>query len=132
MNNNWRDTQEDEIQNTGLPPTNDFESAIAATLAPGAYTAIVKGNGNTSGVALVEVYDLNQPVGKLANISTRAFVSTADNVVIAGFILGNGGGSNENRRPRPRPESNGGGSAYGARQPDPGAAQPGWNAGLYQ
>ena len=59
-----------------------------ATLDPGAYTAIVRGNGNTSGVALVEVYDLNQGVdAKLANLSTRAFVSTGDNIVIAGFLL---------------------------------------------
>ena len=88
-NNDWRDTQEAEIQATGIPPTNNFESAIVATLAPGAYTAIVRGNGNTSGVALVEVYDLNQGVdSKLANISTRAFVSTGDNIVIAGFTLG--------------------------------------------
>ena len=87
-NNNWRDTQEDEIQATGIPPTNDLESAIVATLDPGAYTAIVRGNGNTSGVALVEVYDLNQGVdSKLANLSTRAFVSTGDNIVIAGFLL---------------------------------------------
>jgi hypothetical protein len=88
-NNDWRDTQEAEIQATGIPPTNNFEAAIVATLAPGAYTAIVRGNGNTSGVALVEVYDLNQGVdSKLANISTRAFVSTGDNIVIAGFTLG--------------------------------------------
>ena len=61
-----------------------------ATLPPGAYTAIVRGNGNTSGVALVEVYDLNQGVdAKLANLSTRAFVSTGDNIVIAGFLLSN-------------------------------------------
>jgi hypothetical protein len=87
-NNNWRDTQEDEIQATGIPPVNDLESAIVLNLAPGAYTAIVKGNGNTSGVALVEVYDLNQGVpSKLANLSTRAFVSTGDNIVIAGFLL---------------------------------------------
>ena len=88
MNNNWRDTQEDEIEATGIPPTNDLESAIVATLDPGAYTAIVRGNGNTSGVALVEVYDLNQGAdAKLANLSTRAFVSTGDNIVIAGFLL---------------------------------------------
>ena len=69
-------TQEAEIQASGIPPTNDLESAIMATLAPGAYTAIVRGNNDTSGVALVEVYDLNQAVdSKLANISTRAFVS---------------------------------------------------------
>ena len=88
---NWRDdpVQEAAILATGIPPTNDLESAIDATLNPGAYTAIVSGNGNTSGVALVEVYDLSQAVlAKLANISTRAFVSTGDNIVIAGFLLG--------------------------------------------
>jgi hypothetical protein len=89
-NNNWRDTHEDEIQATGIPPVDDRESAIVATLPPGAYTAIVRGNNNTSGVALVEVYDLNQEVdAKLANLSTRAFVSTGDNIVIAGFLLSN-------------------------------------------
>jgi ethanolamine utilization microcompartment shell protein EutS len=93
INDNWRDTQQTVIEATGLPPTNDLESAIVATLAPGAYTAIVRGKNNTSGVALVEVYDLAPSAGsKLANISTRAFVDTADNIVIAGFILGNGGG----------------------------------------
>jgi hypothetical protein len=94
MNDNWRQTQETEILATGIAPTNDFEPAIDATLAPGAYTAIVRGNGNSSGVALVEVYDLNQGVdSKLANISTRAFVSTGNDIVIAGFILGNRSGN---------------------------------------
>jgi hypothetical protein len=89
VNNDWRDTQEQEIANTGIPPTNDREAAIVRTLTPGAYTAIVKGNPpNASGVALVEVYDLNQSASsKLANLSTRAFVSTGDNIVIAGFLL---------------------------------------------
>jgi hypothetical protein len=88
-NNDWRDTQEAEIQATGIPPTNNLESAIVAHLPPGNYTAIVRGGGNTSGVALVEVYDLNQGVdARLANISTRAFVLTGDNIVIAGFTLG--------------------------------------------
>ena len=60
---------------------------------PGAYTAIVRGKNNTSGVGLVEVYDLSQAVpAKLANISTRAFVSTGDDIVIAGFILGGNSG----------------------------------------
>jgi len=87
-NDNWRDSQEDEIQATGIPPTDDLESAIVATLAPGPYTAIVRGKNNTSGVALVEVYDLNQGVAsKLANLSTRARVETGDNLVIAGFLL---------------------------------------------
>ncbi len=94
-NNNWRDdpVQEALIEATGIPPTNDLESAIDARLSPGAYTAIVRGNGDTSGVGLVEVYDLNPGVdSKLANISTRAFVNTGDDIVIAGFILGNAGG----------------------------------------
>ena len=98
-NDNWRDTQEAEIQATGLPPTNNLESAIVATLPPGNYTAIVRGNGPTplarSGLALVEVYDLAEDLGKLGNISTRAFVGTEDNVVIAGFILGNNGGDDK-------------------------------------
>jgi hypothetical protein len=94
-NDNWRDdpVQEAAILADGIPPSNDLESAIDATLNPGAYTAIVRGNGNTSGVALVEVYDLNQSVdSKLANISTRAFVSTGDSIVIAGFTLGDSSG----------------------------------------
>jgi hypothetical protein len=93
---NWRDdpVQEAAIIADGIPPSNDLESAIDATLAPGAYTAIIRGNLNTSGVALVEVYDLNQSVdSKLANISTRAFVSTGDNIVIAGFTLGGNSGN---------------------------------------
>jgi hypothetical protein len=92
-NNNWRDTQEAEIQATGIPPTNNFESAIVTTLDPGAYSAVVKGNNNTSGVALIEVYDLDQEaLSNLANISTRAFVDTGDNIVIAGFTLSNSDG----------------------------------------
>jgi ethanolamine utilization microcompartment shell protein EutS len=101
-NNNWRDTQEAEIQATGIPPTNDLEAAIVATLTPGAYTAIVRGNvttppmpptPNPDGVALVEVYDLNpSAASNLANLSTRAFVSTGDDIVIAGFMLGHNSG----------------------------------------
>ena len=95
-NNNWRDdpVQEALIQATGLAPSNNLESAIDASLDPGAYTAVVRGNNNAVGVALIEVYDLNQAVpSKLANISTRAFVSTGDDIVIAGFILGNNSGN---------------------------------------
>jgi outer membrane biosynthesis protein TonB len=93
INNNWRDTQEQEIEATGIPPTNDFESAIIATLDPGFYTVILRGSGNSTGVALLEIYDLNQAAAsKLANISTRAFVSTGSDIVIAGFLLGNGSG----------------------------------------
>jgi hypothetical protein len=82
------------IQATGIPPTNDQESAIQATLVPGAYTAQVMGKNNTEGVGLVEVYDLDSAVpSKLGNISTRALVGTGDNIVIAGFILGRQSGN---------------------------------------
>jgi hypothetical protein len=84
----------DQIIATGLAPTDDLESVILITLNPGAYTAILSGKNNTSGVALVEVYDLNSATtdSKVANISTRAFVETDSNGVIAGFILGGNGG----------------------------------------
>src|SRR5436190_878812 len=78
-NDNWRDdpVQDAAIIATGIAPSNNLESAIDMTLNPGAYTAILRGKNNTSGVALMEVYDLSPGVlGKLANISTRAFVST--------------------------------------------------------
>lgn len=89
-NNNWKDDQQALIEGTGLAPSNDLESAIYATLSPGAYTAVVKGNNNTTGIGLIEVYDLNPSASaKLANISTRALVGTGNDIVIAGFILGN-------------------------------------------
>jgi hypothetical protein len=90
-NDNWQDdpVQKALIEATGIPPTHDLEAAIEARLAPGAYTAIVRGKNNGTGVGLIEIYDLNPAAGsKLGNISTRALVSTGDNIVIAGFVLG--------------------------------------------
>jgi hypothetical protein len=93
-NNNWRDSQEAQIKADGLAPTNDLESAIDASLPPGAYTVIVKGNNNGTGIGLFEVYDLDTTAAsRLANLSTRAFVGTGGNVVIAGFVLGNNSGN---------------------------------------
>jgi phospholipase/lecithinase/hemolysin len=90
-NDNWKDSQEAEIEATGIPPTHDLESAIVATLAPGSYTAILSGNNGGTGNGLVEVYDLDTTVNStLANASTRGFVQTGDNVLIAGFIVGTG------------------------------------------
>jgi len=88
-NNNWRDVQECEIRATGLAPTNDLEPAILWLADPGNYTAVVRGVNGGTGTALVEVYDLSQNAAtKLGNISTRAFVSTGSDIMIAGFILG--------------------------------------------
>ena len=89
-NDNWRSDQEAEITATGLPPADDLESAIVATLSANnsAYTAIVRGVNNGTGVGLVEAYDLDRTVdSKLANISTRGFVQTGDNAMIGGFIV---------------------------------------------
>ena len=92
LNNNWRDTQEAEIRATTIQPNHSLESAIVTTLPPGAYTAKVSGRGGTSGVGLVEVYDLQQNSNaKVANISTRGAVQTGDNVMIGGFIVGSAG-----------------------------------------
>ena len=95
VNDDWRSDQEAEIIATSIPPPTDQESAIVATLAPGPHTAILRGKGGGTGVGLVEVYDLDSGAnGRLANISSRGFVQTGDDVMIGGFIIG---GSNPAR-----------------------------------
>jgi len=87
-NDNWKESQA-EVEATALQPTNDLESAIVRTFVPGNYTAIVRGNGNSTGIGVVEAYDLSPSANsKLANIATRGFVDTGDNVMIGGFITG--------------------------------------------
>jgi hypothetical protein len=88
-NDNWKSaTNAQDIINTGIPPTNDLESAILVSLNPGAYTVIMRGANNGTGIGLVEAYDLDSTAGsKLANISTRGLVQTGDNVLIGGFII---------------------------------------------
>jgi sugar lactone lactonase YvrE len=93
-NDDWKESQESEIANTGIPPTNDVESALVVTLAPGAYTVIEQGKDNVTGVGLVEVYDLDSAANSsLGNISTRGFVETGNNVMIGGFIVRGGNNS---------------------------------------
>ena len=88
-NDNWRDTQEAEIVATGIPPADNAESAIVMSLGNGSYTAIVTGKNSGTGIALVEVYDLSQTVltSRLANVSTRGFAQTGDDVMIGGLIV---------------------------------------------
>ena len=90
-NDNWRDEDPKRVQQvilSGLAPTNDLESALWGILNPGAYTVVVRGKNDVTGIGLFEVYDLDQTVGsKLANISTRGFVETGDNVMIGGTII---------------------------------------------
>ncbi len=93
-NDNWQDAGNAGDIPTNLQPTNDLESAILSVLDPGLYTAIVSGKDGATGVGLVEVYDLDTVANsQLANISTRGFVDTGDNVMIGGFILGGEGES---------------------------------------
>ena len=91
-NNNWKDNtpaQQLDITSNQLAPSNDLESAIVATLQPGTYTAVIRGQDNTSGVGLLEVYDVDTAsTSRLANISGRASVLTGTNVLISGFIVG--------------------------------------------
>ncbi len=89
-NDNWKDTQQTEIQATGLAPPNDLESAILRTLQPGNYTAVLSSKNGFSlppRTGLVEVYDTNTgALAELTNFSTRGLVGTGQNVIIAGFI----------------------------------------------
>jgi hypothetical protein len=87
-NNDWQQTQAQALRDANLAPSNDLESAILATLAPGAYTAILRGNGNATGIGLVEVYDLQSSASsKLANMSTRGLVGSGQNAMIGGTIV---------------------------------------------
>ena len=95
-NNDWAtNSNRQQIIDSQLAPTNPKEAAILTTLQPGAYTAIVRGVNNITGVGLVETYDLDQSVdSRLANISTRGFVQTGDNVMIGGLIVAGIGPTN--------------------------------------
>jgi hypothetical protein len=96
-NDNWRDdtASASELTTIGLTPADDAESALVITLLPGRYTAIVRGSDGTSGTALVEAYDGDLAAdSQLANISTRGFVGTNDDVMIGGFIIRENGQAN--------------------------------------
>jgi hypothetical protein len=99
-NNDWKTTQigglitgdqAAEIGASQLAPSNDLESAIIANLAPGSYTAVVRGLGNTTGTGVVDAYDLSAAsAARLANIATRGLIQPGDKLMIAGFIIQNG------------------------------------------
>ena len=90
-NDNWIDSPNKQaISDSTIPPTSDLESAIVQTLPANGtnYTAIVRGVNGGTGIGVVEAYDLDTAANsRLANISTRGFVQTGDNVLIAGTIV---------------------------------------------
>ena len=91
-NDNWRDAAtRQQIINSGLAPTNDAESALWGVINPGAYTVVVRGKNDTTGIGLFEVYDLDQTAdAALGNVSTRGLTQTGDDVMIGGIIVGGG------------------------------------------
>jgi hypothetical protein len=98
FNDNWKDdaVERAEIEASTIPPSNDLESGIVRTLEPGVYTAVMRGKGETSGVGLVELYDLDTGAeSKLVNIATRGLVQTGSNVMIAGTIVIGGAASSQ-------------------------------------
>ncbi|MGI8481346.1 MAG: hypothetical protein ACR2MF_04680 [Chthoniobacterales bacterium] len=101
-NDNWKindatgQSQEADVRAAQLAPGNDLESVVLTSLPANnsTYTVIVRGKNNTTGIGLVEVYDLGSTANsQLANISTRGFIDTGDNVMIGGFISGDDTGS---------------------------------------
>ncbi|MEY2510494.1 MAG: hypothetical protein QOE26_1257 [Verrucomicrobiota bacterium] len=100
MNNDWKITQPgglitgnqfNEINGSGIAPTNDLESAVIVALAPGSYTAVVRGANNSVGTGVVDAFDLDAgSAARLANIATRGVVQPGDKLMIAGFIIQNG------------------------------------------
>src|SRR3954454_986020 len=86
-NDDWQQAANAQSIPANLRPPNGLESAMLVTLNPGAYTAILRGFHNSTGISLVEVYDTSVGSTQLTNISTRGFVQADDNVMIAGLIV---------------------------------------------
>jgi hypothetical protein len=94
LNDDWQSNPNTAAQliALGLGLQDPKESGFVAVLNPSSYTAILAGANQTTGVGLLEIYDVDQAANsQLANISTRGLVQTGDNVMIGGFILGSGG-----------------------------------------
>jgi hypothetical protein len=91
-NDNWQaDANAGQLSAAGFAPSNSLEAALLIDLAPGAYTAVVEGAGNGTGVGVVAVYEVDHPEIPLINISTRGRVLTGNDVMIGGFVLGGAG-----------------------------------------
>lgn len=88
-NDDWQQASNAGDIPASLQPKDPRESAILITVAPGLYTGVLHGKKSDTGIALMELYDLSTSTpSKIANISTRGFVETADNRLIGGFIVG--------------------------------------------
>jgi PKD repeat protein len=87
-NDDWK-TDQQNVESTGLAPSDDRESALVATLAPSLYTVVMRGKNDSTGIGVVEIYDIGLAANaRLANVSSRGFIGTGDNVLIGGFFAG--------------------------------------------
>jgi hypothetical protein len=86
-NDNWTTNSPASVPDD-LAPTDPMESLIVTTLAPGSYTVVLRGSNGSTGVGLFELYDIDAQSSRVANISTRGVVKSADGAMIAGFIIG--------------------------------------------
>ena len=87
-NDDWK-TDQQNVEATGLAPSDDRESAVVMTLDPGLYTVVMRGKNNSTGIGVVEMYDIGLAANaRLANVSSRGFIGTGDNVLIGGFFAG--------------------------------------------
>jgi hypothetical protein len=91
-NSGWRNGPlADLVISEGLAPGDDHDSVLQLVVPAGSYTAVLHGNGAASGIGIVELYDLDRASSShVLNLSSRAYVSTADNVLIDGIIIGTG------------------------------------------
>lgn len=87
-NDNWEEHPNQANVPAGIRPTASQDAAIALTVDPGAYTAIVRGVGDAQGVGIVEIFEVDASGdARLLNISTRSFISSGDEVMIGGVII---------------------------------------------
>jgi hypothetical protein len=87
-NDDWK-TDQAEVEASGIPPTDDRESALVRTLEPGAYTVVMRGKNDSSGIGVIETYDIGLAANaRLANLSSRGFIGTGDDILIGGFFAG--------------------------------------------
>ena len=105
-NDDWRgtatDSQQAEITASGLAPIDDREAAVIISVSGGdagvTYTAVLRGAGDTEGIGLVEVYDIDaESFADLGNISTRGFVGTGNDVLIGGIIVRDASSKNQSQ-----------------------------------
>jgi ELWxxDGT repeat protein len=87
-NNDWQTAANSaQLQGAGFAPSDSREAAILADLAPGAYTAVVQGANEGTGVSVLGIYEVDQPGIPLLNISARGPVASGEQAMIGGFVI---------------------------------------------